>query len=215
MDKEGKWISRYTTPGRFKVYKQEYGIRHNGSWEGISFSHNHRWLWAAMEEPLYQDGSRAGLADSSAFVRISKFNTKTLTQEQQFAYRIDPVAYPPVPAEGFRINGVVDVLWLKDLQFLVMERSFSEGRPGCVIKIYQADFTAATEISGVETLKNINVIPASKKLVFNSETLPFTVYNMEGITIGPKLNGYPTLVLVADDNFSEKDKTQFLLFTIQ
>jgi hypothetical protein len=38
---------------------------------------------------------------------------------------------------------------------------------------------------------------------------------VEGITFGPKLaNGNQSLVLVSDNNFSEKQKTQVFLFEV-
>jgi hypothetical protein len=40
--------------------------------------------------------------------------------------------------------------------------------------------------------------------------------NIEGITFGPKLaNGKPTLLFVSDNNFSDKQKTQILLFEVE
>jgi len=39
--------------------------------------------------------------------------------------------------------------------------------------------------------------------------------NIEGITFGPKLtNGHDTIILVSDNNFSKKQRTQFLAFEI-
>jgi hypothetical protein len=39
--------------------------------------------------------------------------------------------------------------------------------------------------------------------------------NIEGLTFGPKLtNGHQSLLFVSDNNFSDKQKTQFLLFEL-
>jgi hypothetical protein len=39
--------------------------------------------------------------------------------------------------------------------------------------------------------------------------------NIEGITFGPKrANGKPSLLFVSDNNFSNKQKTQILLFQV-
>lgn len=39
--------------------------------------------------------------------------------------------------------------------------------------------------------------------------------NIEGVTFGPILpNGHRTLIFVADNNFSGRQKTQFLLFEV-
>ena len=47
------------------------------------------------------------------------------------------------------------------------------------------------------------------------DDLGIYVDNVEGITFGPRLpNGHQTLVLVADNNFSAQEQTQFFLFEV-
>jgi hypothetical protein len=53
-------------------------------------------------------------------------------------------------------------------------------------------------------------------MLFNMDVLGREIYNIEGATFGPLLpNGKRTLVFVSDDNFSAKEKTQFLLFEVE
>jgi hypothetical protein len=98
----------------------------------------------------------------------------------------------------------------------VVERSFSTGRQGCVIKIYLADLSAATDVTTVPNLLAKNTyIPIRKKRLLNMDDLNKDIFNIEGVTFGPKLpNGRQSLLLVADDNFSTHDRTQFLLFEV-
>ena len=48
------------------------------------------------------------------------------------------------------------------------------------------------------------------------DDLGITLVNVEGMTFGPDLpDGRRTLVLVSDDNFSETQVTQFLVFALE
>ncbi len=48
-----------------------------------------------------------------------------------------------------------------------------------------------------------------------NNTLKRDIFNVEGVTFGPTLaNGRRSLVLVTDNNFNAKEKTQFLLFEV-
>ncbi len=169
-----------------------------------------------MEEPIYEDGSRAGLNDSSGWIRIIRYLTNTRKPVAEYAYQIDPVAYPPNPPGAFKINGVPDILWLGNNKLMITERSFSTGRSGCVIKIYQADLKGATNVLNIRSVKgNRSIKPVRKKLLLNMDALGIYIDNIEGATFGPRLpNGHRTLIFVADDNFAEDEKTQFLLFEV-
>ena len=50
----------------------------------------------------------------------------------------DPVAEPPLPANQFSVNGIVELLPLNNEHLIAMERSFSVGAPGTgnTIKLY-------------------------------------------------------------------------------
>jgi hypothetical protein len=212
----GKWKGRFMLPANMHMQNADKGPRTNGSFEGLSFTPDFKTLYVSLEEPIFEDGPRAGTGDSAAWIRILTFDAKTRKPLAQYAYRVDPVAYPPVPAGSFRINGVSEILCVDKDRLLVMERSFSTGRKGCVLKLYLADLSHATDVSSIASLKDEHDgRPVSKKLLLNMESIGPSIYNVEGITFGPKLpNGHQSLIMVADDNFSPLDKTQFLLFEI-
>ena len=213
---DGKWLGSFQLPAIMHIQNSERGPRSNGSFEGLTFAGDYKTMYVNVEEPLYEDGPRAGTGDSSACTRILKFDVETRKPLAQYAYPIDPVAYPPSPAGAFKINGASEILWVGKDRLLVIERSFSTGRSGCVIKIYLADLSEAEDVSAIVSLKEQkSKKPVSKKLLLNMESLGIPVYNIEGVTFGPQLpNGHKTLVFVADDNFSAVDKTQFLLFEV-
>jgi hypothetical protein len=192
------------------------GPRQNGVFEGLSFTDNYKKLLVNVEEPLYEDGARAGLKDSSAWIRIIKFDVNTRKPKAQYAYQIDPVAYPANPPQAFKINGVPDILAINNHQLLVLERSFSTGRKPCTIKVYLGDLKNVTDVSGMSSLKNNEFNPVSKALLLNMDDLGIYIDNIEGVTLGPKLsNGHQSLIFVSDNNFSDEQKTQFLLFEIR
>ncbi|MDQ6890073.1 MAG: esterase-like activity of phytase family protein, partial [Bacteroidota bacterium] len=176
---------------------------------------NYKVLYVNVEEPLYNDGSRAGIHDSTGIIRIIKFDAVTKKPVAQFAYQIDGVAHPPEPAGAFVINGVSDILSLVKNKLLVIERSFSTGRPGCTIKIYISDLSAADHIENMSSVKNKTKM-ATKKLLLNMDDLGIYIDNIEGVCFGPDLpNGHKTLVFVSDNNFDSRQKTQLLLFEIE
>lgn len=212
---EGKYIDSFVLPSNMHMQQTQNGPRQNGVFEGLSFVDNYKKLFVNVEEPLYEDGARAGLKDSSGWIRMIKFDVKTRKPEAQFAYRIDPVAYPANPPGAFKINGVPDILAINDHQLIVIERSFSTGRRPCTIKIYLAELDGASDVSNTPSLLNQKFNPVTKKLLLNMDDLGIYTDNVEGVTLGPKLsNGHQSLIFVADNNFDEKEITQFLLFEI-
>lgn len=212
----GKSIDSFVLPSNLHMSATQKGPRQNGVFEGLTFTHNFKKLLVNVEEPLYEDGPRAGLKDSSGWIRIIKYDVNTRRPEAQFAYQIDPVAYAPNPPGSFEINGVPDILAINNHQLLIIERSFSTGRNPCTIKIYLGELGNASDVSHLSILTKENFTPISKKLLLNMDSLGIYTDNIEGVTFGPKLsNGHQSLIFVADNNFSAQEKTQFLLFEIQ
>ena len=213
---QGNYIDSFHLPANLLMRITEKGPRQNGVLEGMSFANGYKTLYVNVEEPLYEDGPRAGIADNNAWIRIYRFSVATKKSVAQYAYKLDPVAYPPTPPGAFIVNGVPDILSIGNNQLLVVERSFSTGRLPCTIKIFLTDMNGATDISGTLSLKEAPATkPLSKKLLLNMDDLGIYVDNIEGITFGPNLsNGHRTLSLVADNNFVAVERTQFFLFEI-
>jgi len=212
---KGKFIDSFYLPPNMRMSETQKGPRQNGVFEGISFIDNYKNLLVSVEEPLLEDGPRAGLNDSSAWIRMIRYHVRTKKPIAQYAYKIDPVAYPATPSNAFKLNGVPDILAVNDHQLLIIERSFSTGRKPSTIKVYIGEMTGATDVSNITSLSNENFTPISKKLLLNMDDLGIYIDNIEGVTFGPKLpNGHQTLIFVADNNFSKAEKMQFLLFEI-
>ncbi len=212
----GKYIDSFTLPQNLIMRVTENGPRQNGVLEGITFADNYKTLYASLEEPLYEDGPRADITENNAFIRIFKFNTNSRQSTKQFAYRLEPVAYPATPVTDFKVNGVPDILYLGNNKLLVLERSFSTGRLACTIKLFIADLNSASDIQNIPSLKmTTHFTAATKKLLMNMDSLGIYIDNIEGVTFGPLLaNGHKTLLFVADNNFNPLEQTQFLLFEV-
>ena len=213
----GKYLDTFELPSQLQMHVEESGPRQNSVFEGLTFDDQDKNLFVSVEEPLYNDGPRAGLGDSTGLNRILKFDMATRKPVAQYAYITDPVAYAPVPAGAFKINGIPDILYIGQNRLLVIERSYSTGRLPCTIKLYIADLNPAENIEGIASLKNtLELHTATKKLLFNMDDLGIYIDNIEGVTFGPRLaDGKQSLLFISDNNFNPLQKTQFLLFEIE
>ncbi|MEO6721592.1 MAG: esterase-like activity of phytase family protein [Ferruginibacter sp.] len=213
---EGKYIGSFELPHLFKMQSIQKGPRQNGVFEGMSFADNYKTLYANAEEPLYEDGPRADLTDNHAFIRILGYDVESRKNIKQFAYKLDPIVYPANPPTEFKINGVPDILSIGNDQLLVIERSYSFGHEGCSIRLFIADFKNATDIKeNVSLTKNAQFKPMTKKLLLNLDDLGIFIDNVEGMTFGPILpNGHRTLILIADNNFKQEERSQVFLFEV-
>jgi len=215
MDRDGHFKDSFALPSNMHIQAIEKGPRHNSVFEGLSFDENSSHVFVSVEEPLYEDGARAGSGDSTAWIRILKFNRKLKQCVAQYAYQIDPVPYAANPAGAFKVNGVSDILYLGNDKFLVIERAWSTGRLPSDVRLYIADARYAEDISTT----GIDVTPVKKplvkKLLLNMETMDRFIDNIEGVTFGPTLpNGHRTLIFVTDDNFAKHQKQQFMMFEV-
>ena len=207
-------LSKIALPANLEMQKQEKGPRNNGTLEGITFDSNYKNIYTNLEEPLFEDDDRAS-TDKGAFIRLYQFNAKTKKNTAQYAYKLDPIAHEPNPKEAFAVNGISAIQYFGKNQLLVVERSYSTGTASCTIKVFLCDLKKASNVKNYVSLKNQNFEIASKKLILNMDDLGIFIDNIEGLTFGPKLaNGHRSLIFVSDNNFSDKQKTQFLLFEL-
>lgn len=213
--KDGVYLDSFPLPIQTRMHTAEKGLRRNGTFEGLSFAEGFTSLYVSIEEPLYEDGPRAGRGDSTAWIRILKYDVNAKRLLGQYAYEVDAVVRDAVPASGFRINGVSEILAIEKDKLLFVERSYSAGRTDCNIRVYIGDVSQASDITDIKSLKGTNFTPIKKQLLFNMDSLGMYISNIEGVSFGPQLpNGNQTLIFVADNNFRSTEKTQFLLFEV-
>jgi hypothetical protein len=213
---DGSFSGTFPLPKNLEIQSSEIGPRRNGTIEGIAFDKDFTTLYAALEEPLFEDGPRADVTKTNSWIRIFQFDVALKKNTAQYAYVLEPVAYPANPVNEFKVNGISEILSLSKNQLLTVERSYSTGRLPCSIKIFLTDLVQADNIKDVRSLKeNPPAHPAKKKLLLNMDDLGIYIDNVEGVTFGPKLpNGHSTLIFITDDNFQPVQKTQLLLFEI-
>jgi hypothetical protein len=195
---------------------QEKGPRQNGVFEGVCFSNNNKTMYVTTEAPLYQDGPAPSLKDAATYARILKYDVETKKLLGQYAYKLEPIAHEPTPANEFKVNGIVDILATGEDEFLITERSFSTGVKNCTIKVFKCNFKNAADISNVQSLKKTPPKTLVKKQpLLNMDSLNMYIDNIEGATFGPRLsNGKRSIIFVSDNDFGATRKTQFLLFEV-
>ncbi len=205
---DGRTVRTLPIAPQLHVNAAEVGPRRNQTLEGLSYSPDGRRLFAAMEDPLFQDGPVPS-AQRGAPVRVTAVDTGTGLPVRQFAYRLDPL-FEQGPAGS--TNGLSDLAALGGDRFLVLERAFTTRN---AVRVYEADASRATDVLGRDSLSDGRVVAARKRLVVDLTRLAGLprLDNVEGIAVGPRLkDGRRLLVLVSDDNFSASQVTQFIAF---
>lgn len=216
--KTGKQLKNLPIPERYLPDSpQTKGVRDNLAFESLTISSpglatgDPYRLFAATESNLVQDT----LADSPE-VRIRLMH-----------YLIDAIGSPSLVAEHVYLlepgtsdvlnNGLSELTTLNKEGFLLsLERTL--GLAGFGVKIFQVANAGATDTSKFINLQpEVGAIkPLEKKLLLDLSTLGIELDNLEGMTLGPRLaDGSQSLLLVSDDNFTEEQVTQFLLFRLQ
>jgi hypothetical protein len=211
---------RYLPNDSTKEEQPPRGIQNNLGFESLTFelgslaaaSGDPFRLFTATESALFQD-SLPPDSEQPTRIRIMQYLIGNIARPMvvtEHAYLLDPTP------KGANNNGLTDLLTVDTGgHFLSLERTY--GLLGVGAKIYQLAMGAATDTSGIPTLKGdlsrINVV--KKKLVLDLSTLGIYLDNLEGMALGPRLpDGTQSLLLVSDDNFSNSQLTQFLLFRL-
>jgi hypothetical protein len=216
MDTLGVFTDSIEIPKNLRMRVIDEGPRQNSALEGIAFGPGFSYLYASLEEPLFEDGPKADVVENNAVTRVYKFDVASGKNVAQFAYALEPVAFP-TSVGAFKINGISEILGTAFNDILItVERSFSTGRLPCTIRVFLTDLHGAKDIKAINSLKKKKRIKqAKKKLLFNMDSLDIFIDNVEGVTFGPPLpNGHRTLVFVTDNNFNSFEKTQLLLFEV-
>jgi hypothetical protein len=164
-------------------------------------------LFVATEAPLMQDvdPEQASKLRILHYVIVDK--TPQLISENLYTLGQVPMSI---------LNGLTELVAISGGQFLSLERYF--GLSGYGARIYQVAVGAATDTSRINSFKGKKVMvePVRKKLLLDLSELGIPLYNLEGMTLGPRLpDGSQSLVLVSDDSFDEAQQTQFILLSLK
>lgn len=215
--RRGEDRGRLPLPENYRITTGDHGPRRNLVLEAITFSGDGSRLTSAVEGPLMQDGPESTTAHGSlARVTVHSRHGRVLSQ---FAYPLEPLFAESDPDSPWSPDtGVPAILAYPGDpdRYLVMERTYVPGA-GYKVRIFDATTRGASEIQHLDSLVSTAVRPMAKRLVADLNDLsPSTVFNVEGMTWGPRLpSGERTLVLVSDDNFSEEEVTQVFALALR
>ncbi|WP_316808472.1 esterase-like activity of phytase family protein [Pedobacter agri] len=212
----GKYLDTVPLPAGFHITKQNYGVRKNAFFEGLSFADQYKTLYASLEEPLYQDGEQSHFEFDGALTRILKFDVAKRKNVAQYAYNLDALPIKPTVESDWNLNGISEILAINNHTLLVMERAWAKGRDDhSFVKLYLVDLNGAENVINNSSFIKNPPKPLTKKLLFDFDTLNTHIDNIEGITFGPRLaNGNESLVFCVDNNFGKTQIQQFFLFEV-
>ena len=212
MDTLGNILKTFDIPGMFNYYENK-GLRENGGFESLAFE-NDTIIWFANELPLIEDSEVPVYGGGKTPIRLTKFDIKNDKLLAEYAYHIEPVQAESIPKEDFSINSVTELISLNSKNLLVLERSYITG-VGNYVKIFKIDISKATDISTIESLKEESYMAVQKELFIDFSDYNKRIDNVEGMAFGKDLgSGYRSLLCVSDNNFNDKQETQFWLFKI-
>lgn len=220
--RQGRFVRSLPLPRRYLGSGDGSGMRDNGAFEGLTVSPDGRRLFAATESSLRQDGEAPGF-QHGALSRVLVYDLPVVgAAPREYAYRIDPVPKPQAFGEAEGEIGVAEILALSDRELLVLERGYVRevalrgARSANSIRIYHVTLTPDADVTGRTSLVEQPPAGALKKtLVLDAAAIapelspPLRgLENFEAMTFGPSLSdGSPSLMLISDDNFSERQVT--------
>ena len=233
MNPDGSHSRDFEVPARYHpngsnmgLFPGDRGIYNNLAFESLAISVDGDTLYTATENGLIQDTPPSNIFTGSRS-RILSFDIASGKPGAEYIYDVGPVVFAPASFVGFATNGLTDFIAIGDRQFITIERSFTRGAvtpgntaTGYTVRLYYVDARNATDISGMESIAGRSVQPVRKTLLLdlsdlkNTDGSALAVGNIEGITLGPRFNGKHTLVLVADNNFTRGQLTQFVALEI-
>ncbi|MDQ1141384.1 esterase-like activity of phytase family protein [Pedobacter agri] len=212
----GKYLDTAPLPAGFHITKQNYGVRKNAFFEGLSYADQYNTLYASLEEPLYQDGQQSHFEFDGALTRILKFDVANKKNVAQYAYNLDALPIKPTVESDWNLNGISEILAINNHTLIVMERAWAKGRDDhSFVKLYLVDLNGAENVINNSSFLKNPPKPLTKKLLFDFDSLNMHIDNIEGITFGPRLaNGHESLVFCVDNNFGKTQIQQFFLFEV-
>lgn len=228
MNLDGSYSRDFAVPSYYfprgsemGIFPGNKGIYNNLAFESLAISTDGATLYTATENGLIQDSPPAN-AYTGSRARILAFDIASGRPDAEYIYEVEPVAIAPALFGPFATNGLTDFLAIGDRQFIAIERSFTPdavipgSATGFTVRLYYADARGATDVSGMESIAGKSIQPVRKTLLLDMSELKNTdgaalkLGNIEGITFGPNFHGQRTLILVADNNFSRTQMTQFI-----
>ncbi len=196
------------------------GARDNLVFEGLTTTPDGKTVWVGTEGALIQDDKTSTPTNTST-LRLIQY--KELKPVKEVAYILEKV--PSVKVAGLVVGetGLSDMLAIDENNFYTIERSYLPLAKKNIIRIFKNSIQEKTsDISLLPSIKDKAIKMVDKELIADLEDFKGvmspnfqTLDNIEGICFGPLLaNGHQSIILVSDNNFIKKQRTQFLAFEI-
>ncbi|MEV6521154.1 esterase-like activity of phytase family protein [Longispora sp. NPDC051575] len=200
-------------PRNLELTETDSGARRNTGIEGLTFTPHT--IVAAMEGPRYEDGALP-TADDGAPARLTVWDRRSGGVRAQYVYPLDALPAAPIPPTGHADSGVSELLAIDDHRFVALERSWIEG-VNYRSKLYEIDLRGATDVLHRDSVATGPAYGAvSKRLLYDFGALGQPQQNFEAMSWGPRLaTGECTLVVASDDNFDQREVTQFLAYALR
>jgi hypothetical protein len=208
----GRHLGELPIPRNLQLTGTNAGPRRNFGFEGLTLTR--RSIAAVVEGPRFEDGE-SPTVDHGAPARFTVWSRDGGTRGQ-YAYPIDPLPAAPIPPTGHTDTGVSEILAIDDSRYLALERSWIEG-VDYRVKLYEIDLRSATNVLNRESLSSGGPYrPVAKRLVLDLSERHDPTQNLESLAWGPRLRtGECTLVIGSDDNFDDREVTQFLAYAVR
>lgn len=213
--RDGGFIRELELPVGFSpTADKSIGIRANLAFEGLAIMPSGDVL-VGLEAALNQDGPSPSLTEGS-LARIVRYDGQSGEPTAQYVYPVSPIPQAATAKDGGNDNGMSEMIALDDRLLLLVERSFAKGF-GNNVKIFLVDLDGATDVSDIAALtqNDQTVVPARKSQVLDLRSIGLTPDNIEAMAIGKGKDGTDVLILAADNNFSDNQKTQFYGFELK
>lgn len=223
----GNMISEISLPVKFlprdasgnavapSASNQTSGVVSNLSLECLGITPSRKFLFTANEAALkqdysgtYNDTTNQAQNSESRIVRFTNVPGEPVTSEEK-VYRAEQGTVFIIVR---RFNTVPDILPIDDTgRMLVLERGLTDNNTNLGsyrIRIYEINFnqTSATNVSGIPSLTGATYTRLTKTLLWESSS---NMDNVEALCWGRDINGFRTLVLASDNNFSASQISQF------
>jgi hypothetical protein len=227
FNSKGKWLKDIALPSLFWDVERlgSYGVRTNLAFEGLSVDPSKRWVYAATEAALAQDGPVPDFNNGSV-VRFIEFDREgnELIPTAHLPYKTEPI--PTVKGSSGPVVGTLGISSLAVLgqrRLLVLERSYLVTHNRNINRVFFADCLKATDVIEVEALDGQSFETCRKSLVLEFDSIlerltsgATRIDNLEGMVLWQEpISGKHYVLFVADNNFNPLQSTQFLLFELQ
>lgn len=232
FDTTGRLLRTFALPEKFltRGWPPRKGARNNLGFESLTLIPDGTRLFVAAEASLFQDGPEVSF-ERPAWCRIVEYRVEDeeLQPFAEYAYPLGPLTRPDDLDDVDVESGLVELVAMSASTLLALERDFMQERSGKRrgvnrSRIFVVDLTGATDVASVESLEEENGWTSVRKelLLDLDEIVPYLssgfrrLDNFEAMGLGPKLpDGGRSLLVVSDDNFSDRQRSAFLLFSLK